>query len=169
MRWWRRTHAYKAVEHGSTLTRSFFHAQFPESVTSRNLSINDIELLTVVVAAKVGGKLWRGLRIVIQCDNETSVTVLNTGKTHNSFLQGCLRELELVAARFETRSEQCILRAWITAFLTLLAAGKLVGSRDSTSANWLLEWWWRRNSCIKDCSSLCMTGRVGKWELFGCR
>ena len=65
--------------------QEFFHAQFPESVTSRNLSINALELLTVVVAAKVWGKLWRGLRIV----------------THNSFLQGCIRELELVAARCE--------------------------------------------------------------------
>ena len=81
--------------------QEFFHAQFPETVTSRNLSINALELLTVVVAAKVWGKLWRGLRIVIQCDNETSVTVLNTGRAHNSFLQGCLRELELVAARCE--------------------------------------------------------------------
>ena len=81
--------------------QEFFHAQFPESVTCRNLSINALELLTVVVAAKVWGKLWHGLRIVIQCDNETSVTVLNTGRTHNSFLQGCLRELELVAARCE--------------------------------------------------------------------
>ena len=81
--------------------QEYFHAQFPESVTSKSLSINALELLTVIVAAKVWGKLWRGLRIVIHCDKETSVTVLNTGRSHNSFLQGCLRELELVAAKCE--------------------------------------------------------------------
>ena len=38
------------------------------------------------------------------CDqvcNETSLTVLNTGRAYNSFLLGCLRELEFVAAKWE--------------------------------------------------------------------
>ena len=78
-----------------------FHAQFPESVGSRSLSINAFKFLTVIVAAKVCGKLWCGLWFLIQYGNETSVTMLNTCKTHNSFLQGCLRKLELLAARCE--------------------------------------------------------------------
>ena len=39
--------------------------------------------------------------IVIRCDNETSVTVMNTGRAYNSLLLGCLRELEFVAAKWE--------------------------------------------------------------------
>ena len=81
--------------------REYFHAEFPEGIKRQELSINALELLTVVVAAKVWGKKWRGLRIVIRCDNETSVTVLNTGRTYNSFLLECLRELEFVAGKCE--------------------------------------------------------------------
>ena len=55
----------------------------------------------MVVAAKVCGKKWRGMRIVIRCDNETSVMVMNTGRAYNSFLLGCLRELDFVAAKWE--------------------------------------------------------------------
>ena len=134
--------------------QEFFHAQFPESVTSRNLSINALELLTAVVAAKVWGESCG-----VGCE------LWHT--THSCRVASGSWSWWLPDVN--SRSEWCILRAWITAFLTFWAAGKLVGSRGSASANWLLEWWWRRNSSIKDCSSLCMTGRVGKWELFGCR
>ena len=78
----------------------YFHAEFPEEIKMLNLSINALELLTVVVAAKVWGK-WRGMRIVIRCDNETSVMVVNTNRANNSFLLGCLREFEFVAAKWE--------------------------------------------------------------------
>ena len=81
--------------------QEFFHAQFPEPILRMNLSINALELLTVVVAAKVWGRYWKGRRIVVHCDNEVSVSVINTGRSHNSFLQSCLRELEFMAARHE--------------------------------------------------------------------
>ena len=79
----------------------YFHAEFLEQIKMLNLSINALELLTVVIAAKVWGKKWQGMRIVIRCDNETSVTVMNTDRAYNSFLLGCLRELEFVAAKWE--------------------------------------------------------------------
>ena len=47
----------------------YFHAEFPEEIKMLNLSINALELLTVVVAAKVWGKKWRGMRIMIRCNN----------------------------------------------------------------------------------------------------
>ena len=46
----------------------------------------------------LGEEVAYGILIV---DNETSVTVLNTGRACNSFLVGCLRELEFVAAKCE--------------------------------------------------------------------
>ena len=81
--------------------QEFFHSRFPEWVLQANLSINALELLTVMVAVKVWGRHWRGKRIVIHCDNEVSVMVLNTGRARNEFLQSCLREIEFTAARFE--------------------------------------------------------------------
>ena len=79
----------------------YFHMQFPEYVLALSLSINALELLTIVVTAKVWGKSWRGQRIVVHCDNQVSVMVMNTGRCHNKFLQACLRELEFLAARHE--------------------------------------------------------------------
>ena len=81
--------------------RQFFHKTFPEKILRQKLSINALELLTIVVAAKVWGKGWKGKRIVVQCDNEVSVMVLNTGRCRNPILANCLRELELLAARHE--------------------------------------------------------------------
>ena len=37
----------------------------------------------------------------MQCDNEVSVLVLNTGRCKNAFLAACLREVELMAAQYE--------------------------------------------------------------------
>ena len=86
--------------------RQFFHKTFPEKILRQKLSINALELLTIVVAAKVWGKGWKRKRIVVQCDNEVSVMVLNTGRCRNPILANCLRELELLAARhkFEIRA-----------------------------------------------------------------
>ena len=81
--------------------QEYFHTEFPGFIVEMNLSINALELLTVVVAAKVWGKHWKGKRIVVHCDNEVSVTVMNTGRSHNAFLQSCLRELEFTAAKCE--------------------------------------------------------------------
>ena len=79
----------------------FFHITFPDYILQQQLSINALELVTVVVAAKVWGRHWQGRRIVVHCDNEVAVTVLNTGRAHNTFLLSCLREIEFLAARFE--------------------------------------------------------------------
>ena len=81
--------------------QEYFHAEFPAFIANMELSINALELLTIVVAAKVWGRYWRGRRIVVHCDNEVSVTVMNTGRAHNTFLQSCLRELEFAAAKGE--------------------------------------------------------------------
>ena len=80
--------------------QEFFHASFPAFIVDMELSINALELFTIVVAANVWGKGWAGKRIVVNCDNEVSVTVMNTGRSKSPFLQSCLRELEFAAARY---------------------------------------------------------------------
>ena len=84
----------------------FFHSQFPKFILDMYLHINALELLSIIVATKVWGRHWAGKRIVVQCDNEASVSVINTGRSRDPFLQACLRELVLIAARhqFEIRA-----------------------------------------------------------------
>jgi hypothetical protein len=47
-----------------------------------------------------------GKKVVVYCDNEASVTVLNTGFSRDMFMQSCLREICYLAAvhGFEGRS-----------------------------------------------------------------
>jgi hypothetical protein len=76
----------------------YFHTTFPDCISRQFLDINSLELLAVVIAAKLWGMQWANKRSLLYCDNQVSVTVLNSGKTHSAFLADCLRELWLVAA-----------------------------------------------------------------------
>jgi hypothetical protein len=60
------------------------------------LHINCLQLLVVIVAVKIWGKKLKGKKLFIFCDNEDSVTVVNSGSTKDSFMQNCLRELNLL-------------------------------------------------------------------------
>ncbi|CAG2202644.1 unnamed protein product [Mytilus edulis] len=86
--------------------RTFFHVEFPDAIVNEQLHINALEMLTVVVCLKLWGTKLRGKRIIIKCDNQVTVTVINTGRSRNQFLQSCLREICFVAAinEFELRA-----------------------------------------------------------------
>ena len=86
---------------GAWYDGQFFHKEFPEFIMSQNLHINALELLAIVVALNVWGDSLRGCRIKLLCDNQTSVTVMNTGRSRDNFLQSCLRELCYLAAKHE--------------------------------------------------------------------
>ncbi|XP_021354869.1 uncharacterized protein LOC110451275 [Mizuhopecten yessoensis] len=83
-----------------------FHTKFPDFILKQDLSINCLELLTVVVCAKLWGHKCRGKKIVINCDNSASVAVINSGKSRVPFMQACLREISFHAAihEFELRA-----------------------------------------------------------------
>ncbi|KAI8514849.1 hypothetical protein Bbelb_074400 [Branchiostoma belcheri] len=87
-------------------TGEYFHAVFPDSLLESQPCINSLELLSILVCARLWGKCWAGRRIVVMCDNEVSVTVLNSGRSRAPFLQSCLRNLWLCAANgdFELRA-----------------------------------------------------------------
>lgn len=80
---------------------NFFHSKFPEFILKQNLHINALELLTVMATVKLWGRLWRGQKIVINCDNTTSCRVLNSGFSRDTFLQSCLREICFYVAVYE--------------------------------------------------------------------
>jgi hypothetical protein len=56
------------------------------------------------------GKHYMGKKVVAYCDNEASVTVLNTGFSRDMFMQSCLREICYLAAvhGFEGRSRHIV-------------------------------------------------------------
>jgi len=74
---------------------------FPSFITSLDLPINLLELLTIVVPAKLWGSDWKGLHILARCDNLIAIMVINTGRSRDRFLNSCLHELCYLADTFE--------------------------------------------------------------------
>ena len=91
---------------GSWCAPEFYHSTFPGAISSQQLHINALELLTIVVSLKLWGNRFKGKRVCVYCDNEASVTVLNTGRSRDVFMQQCLREVCFLAAvgEFEVRA-----------------------------------------------------------------
>ncbi len=83
---------------GWNSNRQFFHTPFPVDILQKGLHINALELLTIIVAYKICGHQWAGKCLLVKCDNEASVTVMNSGKSKDYFMQACLRELAFVCA-----------------------------------------------------------------------
>ncbi len=81
--------------------RRYFHTVFPSFIQDKQLDINCLEFLVIIVACKLWGKLWKGKRLVVRCDNLVSVTVMNSGRTKEEFLQSCVRELCYMSATHE--------------------------------------------------------------------
>ena len=86
---------------GGTFDESYFHCEFPGFIRSKKLHINNLELLTIVVAVKLWGPQLTGKKLVINCDNKSSVLLLNSGSSRNSFSQSCLREICFFAAIYQ--------------------------------------------------------------------
>ena len=79
----------------------YFHATFPRSIQALGMHINSLEMLTLTVALKVWGRSLAGKKVVMLCDNLSSVVVVQTGRAREPFLQACLRELVFLQARWE--------------------------------------------------------------------
>ena len=90
---------------GAYFKRNYFHCTFPEFVREKDLHINCLELLALMVSLKVFRKDLKGKRIVINCDNQATVNVVNKGSSRDLFMQECLREITYICAigEFEVR------------------------------------------------------------------
>ena len=59
---------------GGVYDDQYFHGVFPPFISEQNLDISSLELLIIVVALKLWGACWTGLRITVHCDNEVAGT-----------------------------------------------------------------------------------------------
>ena len=71
----------------------FFYVEFPHSILDEHLHINALEMLAVIACLKMWGTKFKEKRILMKCDNQVTVYVINTGKSRNSYLQCFLREI----------------------------------------------------------------------------
>ena len=78
---------------------NYFKTVYPEWLKNKpDVSINELELITVVVALKLWGRRVKNANILAYCDNQSSVDIVNSGKARNKFAQSCLRETVFLLA-----------------------------------------------------------------------
>ena len=63
-----------------------------------NPSIVHLEMINVLIALRVWAPLWAQSTVKFSCDNLAVVQVVTSGKTKDSFLNACLRNIWLVTA-----------------------------------------------------------------------
>ena len=83
---------------GGFISGEYFHEEFPPHIAQLKMHINALELLTIVVALKVWGVKLRGKKVLMYCDNMSSVNLINRGVSRDDFHQDCLREICFTAA-----------------------------------------------------------------------
>ena len=90
----------------STLTRvgeiwgsRAYTAKIPHDISSHAF-ITHLEMYNIVVALRLWAHEWQNSVISIKCDNESAVSVCNSGKTRDTFLNLCLYEFWLLICRY---------------------------------------------------------------------
>ena len=84
---------------GAIAGNQFYGREFPGEVRRLDHPIAHLEMLNIVVAIKLWCEQWSGYRVRIHCDNLNAVLVLQTGRSRDSFMQACAREIHLHTAR----------------------------------------------------------------------
>ena len=88
---------------GAWFHGKFFHSEFPDFIKKdKNIHINELECLAIVVALKLWGPLMKAKKFLAFCDNKVSCEVINTGRARNAFTQKCLREIVYLCAKNST-------------------------------------------------------------------
>ena len=63
-----------------------------------NYSIVHLEMLNILVALRVWAKQWANKKVLLKCDNQAVVSVLNSGKTQDLTLAAMARNINMLLA-----------------------------------------------------------------------
>ena len=58
-------------------------------------------MINIVVALRIWGKFWAGHIITIRCDNMAVVNVANSGKTRDTYMAQCARNIWWLCAIYD--------------------------------------------------------------------
>ena len=75
------------------------HLKIPKHYN--NLGIVQLEMVNILVAVRLFGRMWQHKCVLIKCDNMAVVQVLKTEKTRDPFLATCARNIWMVAAELD--------------------------------------------------------------------
>ena len=80
---------------------AYYAEAFPEPLQQQKHIIAHLELLNIVVAVKMWGPQWRGHSLEVKCDNMNACLALQSGRSRDSFIQHCVRELFVLTASWD--------------------------------------------------------------------
>lgn len=86
---------------GVTCRNECFTCEFPEDIVRSAQHVTALELYTIVVAVKFWAPKLHQRKFIVSCDNVAAVTVVNSGKSKDPFMQRCLRKLWFTAAVYD--------------------------------------------------------------------
>ena len=87
---------------GTFVDGQVYHCEIPHCYRL-SLTIVHFEMLNVMVALRLWGKLWANSSITVHCDNAAVVSVLNSGSSRNPFLAASARTLWLIKAKYNIK------------------------------------------------------------------
>lgn len=91
---------------GGVLGNQCYRAALPGSLTqNKDWNIVHFEMLAIIVLVQLFKKELAGRRMVLYCDNDAVVSVINSGRSRNHILQRCLRWLA-----FLLLENECLVR-----------------------------------------------------------
>ena len=79
----------------------FYSEDFPPEILACSHTIAHLEMVNVVIALKTWAEQWRGQRVRVHCDNSNTCLAIQTGRSKDTYMQGCIRELFMFSARFD--------------------------------------------------------------------
>ena len=111
---------------GGICGSSYFRGRFPKQDQKCNIAV--LEMWAVMVGLKLFVEQLRGKYFWVHVDNEAVATVLNSGGSHDTELQNTLREIALIAAKY-----QFVIRARFILGVTNRVADWLSRWHDTTA------------------------------------
>ena len=85
---------------GGVWNNRVYSAPIPTFV-GLDLNITQLEMINVLIALRVWASHWVHSTVRFSCDNLAVVQVVTSGKTKDSFLNACLRNIWLVTATYD--------------------------------------------------------------------
>ena len=80
-------------------SNKYYRVSFPEQWAYKNIAY--LEMWAILIAVKVWGHELSGKKLILKCDNQAVVAVINNGRSRNLFLQEAMRELLYMCAKLE--------------------------------------------------------------------
>ena len=83
---------------GGHTSSDYFHSTFPDSILEQELPIHCLEMLAVLLSLRLWAATFSTYRILIYCDNMPTVEALCSGRSRDSFMCSCLRDICFLAS-----------------------------------------------------------------------